>query len=114
ATDAGGGRAGPRAHSRLRLAQRARRAGAPVHARHGGGTARTGGVHRRGAVDEAGAGTDAAAGRGRGPAVKRLLPEPLLSAGLLALWLMLARSTSGDQILLGAILALVAPVVTAS
>lgn len=46
--------------------------------------------------------------------MKRLLPEPLLSAGLLALWLMLARSTSGDQILLGAILALVAPVVTAS
>lgn len=42
----------------------------------------------------------------------RFLPAPLMSAALLALWLSLARSTSIGQILLGLILALVAPWLT--
>jgi multicomponent K+:H+ antiporter subunit E len=43
-----------------------------------------------------------------------LLPAPLLSALLFALWLALQRSTSLRQILLGLTLALVVPLVTAS
>lgn len=46
--------------------------------------------------------------------VKRLVPAPLLSAALLALWLVLAREASLGQVLLGLALALVAPVVTAN
>ena len=46
--------------------------------------------------------------------VKRLVPAPLLSAALLALWLALARETSLGQILLGLALALAVPMVTAS
>lgn len=42
----------------------------------------------------------------------RFLPAPLMSAALLALWLSLARSTSLGQILIGLILALVAPWLT--
>jgi multicomponent K+:H+ antiporter subunit E len=45
--------------------------------------------------------------------VKRLVPAPLLSAGLLALWLALAREAHLGQVLLGLALALVVPVVTA-
>lgn len=41
--------------------------------------------------------------------MKRLLPAPLLSAGLFALWIMLARSLEPAQILLGLLLALVMP-----
>lgn len=43
----------------------------------------------------------------------RLLPAPLLSAALLALWLALARGVSPGQVLLGLTLALVIPLVTA-
>jgi len=43
----------------------------------------------------------------------RILPAPLLSAVLLALWLALARSTSLGQILIGLTLALLIPLVTA-
>lgn len=46
--------------------------------------------------------------------VKRLVPAPLLSAALLALWLVLAREASLGQVLLGLALALVVPVVTAN
>ena len=46
--------------------------------------------------------------------VKRLVPAPLLSAALLALWLALARETSPGQVLLGLALALVVPMVTAN
>lgn len=45
-------------------------------------------------------------------ALKTLLPAPLMSAGLLALWLMLARDTSAGQLLLGLILALAVPMLT--
>ncbi len=45
---------------------------------------------------------------------QRLVPEPLLSAGLLALWLALSRSTSAGQVLLGIALAIVVPLMTAS
>ena len=37
--------------------------------------------------------------------MRRLLPAPLLSLALLALWLLLVRSISVDQLLLGAALA---------
>jgi multicomponent K+:H+ antiporter subunit E len=42
----------------------------------------------------------------------RLVPAPLLSAALLALWLALARSTSPGQIVLGLALAFVTPLLT--
>ncbi len=44
----------------------------------------------------------------------KVLPAPLLSAALLALWLMLARSTNIDQVILGLILALGVPLLTTS
>lgn len=46
-------------------------------------------------------------------AVRRLLPAPLLSAALLALWLALARAPTLGQFLLGLALAFVVPVATA-
>lgn len=45
--------------------------------------------------------------------LRRLVPAPLLSAALLALWLALARSTSAGQLLLGLALALAVPRLTA-
>ncbi|MFO6420645.1 Na+/H+ antiporter subunit E [Hylemonella sp. W303a] len=45
--------------------------------------------------------------------MKRCLPSPWLSAGLLALWLMLTRSLSPGNLLLGLLLALVLPVLAA-
>ena len=42
----------------------------------------------------------------------RLLPAPLTSAALLALWLVLARSVSAGQILLGLALSLAVPILT--
>lgn len=45
---------------------------------------------------------------------KRLLPAPLLSASLVALWLVLARSVSLGHVVLGLVLGLVVPLVTAS
>lgn len=45
--------------------------------------------------------------------MKRLLPAPLLSVGLLALWLLLNRSLSGGHLLLGLALALILPILTA-
>ena len=44
----------------------------------------------------------------------KLLPAPLLSAGLFLLWLGLARSTSPGQVLLGLSLALLVPPMTAT
>ncbi len=44
---------------------------------------------------------------------KKLLPAPLASASLLALWVLLARSMSPGQILLGLLLAIVVPLMTA-
>lgn len=44
--------------------------------------------------------------------LRRLVPAPLLSAALLALWLALARSTSPGQVLLGLGLGLGVPLVT--
>jgi multicomponent K+:H+ antiporter subunit E len=44
--------------------------------------------------------------------VKRVVPAPLLSAALLALWVVLAREASVGQIALGLVLALLAPLVT--
>ena len=41
--------------------------------------------------------------------MKRLLPAPLMSVGLLLLWLLLARSTSLAQVSLGIALAIVMP-----
>jgi multicomponent K+:H+ antiporter subunit E len=41
--------------------------------------------------------------------IKRLVPAPLMSAALLALWLVLARSLSIGQLLLGLLLALTVP-----
>ncbi|URI09194.1 Na+/H+ antiporter subunit E [Aquincola tertiaricarbonis] len=46
--------------------------------------------------------------------MRRLLPAPLLSALLLLLWLLLADSASLGQWLLGAVVALGAPLLTAS
>jgi len=45
---------------------------------------------------------------------KKLLPSPLLSAALLALWLGLSRSTDAGQVLLGVALAVAVPRVTRS
>ena len=45
--------------------------------------------------------------------LKKLVPAPLLSAALLALWLVLAREASVGQIALGLLLALVVPLLTA-
>ncbi|MCC9595227.1 MULTISPECIES: Na+/H+ antiporter subunit E [unclassified Rubrivivax] len=45
--------------------------------------------------------------------MKRLLPAPLLSAGLFAMWLLLRPSLSTGSLLLGALLALVLPVLMA-
>lgn len=46
--------------------------------------------------------------------VQRLVPTPLLSAALLAIWVALSRSTSAGQILLGIALAIVVPLMTAN
>lgn len=46
--------------------------------------------------------------------IKRLVPVPLLSAGLVGLWLALARSTSLGQVVLGMALGLVIPFATRS
>ena len=65
------------------------------------GAALADGLHRRRVVGEARAGTDAAVVDAGGRAVtflERLVPAPLLSAALLALWLVLARSTSLGQV----------------
>ena len=45
--------------------------------------------------------------------MKRLLPAPLLSAALFALWLLLNESSSPGQLLLAAILAIAVPLLTA-
>jgi multicomponent K+:H+ antiporter subunit E len=47
-------------------------------------------------------------------ALRRLVPAPWSSAGLLALWLLLARSASPGQVSLGLVLALAVPHLTAS
>lgn len=44
----------------------------------------------------------------------RLLPYPLLGAGLLAMWLLLAQSASPGQLLLGSVAALIVVHVTAA
>ena len=44
--------------------------------------------------------------------MKRLVPSPLSSVALLALWLALARSLSPGQVLLGLVLALAVPMAT--
>lgn len=44
----------------------------------------------------------------------RLVPAPLTSAALLALWLVLARSVSAGQVLLGLLLALGVPLLTSN
>ena len=46
--------------------------------------------------------------------LKRVVPEPLLSAWLLALWIALSREASAGQILLGLGLAVAVPLMTAS
>nr|WP_298124821.1 Na+/H+ antiporter subunit E [uncultured Pseudoxanthomonas sp.] len=46
--------------------------------------------------------------------LRKLMPEPLLSAVLLVLWLLLARSGSLGQVLVGAVLALAVPIIAAS
>ncbi len=46
--------------------------------------------------------------------LKRLLPAPLLSASLVALWLVLARTVSLGHVVLGGILGLAVPLVTAN
>jgi multicomponent K+:H+ antiporter subunit E len=46
--------------------------------------------------------------------MKRVLPFPLLSGGLLVLWLLLMQSPSADTLALGAVLAIFWPAVTAS
>ncbi len=46
--------------------------------------------------------------------LRRLVPSPLLSAALLALWLALARSASPGQILWGLALAVAVPLMTAN
>jgi multicomponent K+:H+ antiporter subunit E len=45
---------------------------------------------------------------------KRLVPAPLLSGGLLALWLALARAASAGQFFVGLVLALAVPLLTAN
>ena len=47
-------------------------------------------------------------------ALKKLVPAPLMSAALVALWLVLARSTSPGHVLLGIGLGLVVPLMTAN
>lgn len=44
----------------------------------------------------------------------KLLPSPLTSAALFALWLALARSTGAGQVLLGLLLALAVPILTSN
>jgi multicomponent K+:H+ antiporter subunit E len=44
--------------------------------------------------------------------LRRLMPAPLLSAALLALWLVLARALSVGQLLLGVLLAVIVPLQT--
>ncbi len=46
--------------------------------------------------------------------LRKLVPAPLTSAALLALWLALARSASAGQLLLGLALALSVPILTSS
>ncbi len=46
--------------------------------------------------------------------VAKLLPAPLTSAALLALWLALARSTSVGQVLLGLVFAVAAPILSSN
>ena len=46
--------------------------------------------------------------------LKKLVPAPLTSAALLALWLALARGVSAGQLLLGLALALVVPILTSN
>ena len=50
---------------------------------------------------------------GKPPALKRLLPAPLLSLALLALWLLLSQSLAAGHLLLGAAVALAAPLLSA-
>ncbi|WP_427999981.1 Na+/H+ antiporter subunit E [Acidovorax sp.] len=45
--------------------------------------------------------------------IKRILPAPVLSLALLALWLLLNRSVSAGHIVLGGVLALAIPLLTA-
>lgn len=45
--------------------------------------------------------------------IKRLLPSPLLSAALIALWLLLNQAVNAGTLLLGALLAVVIPLMTA-
>lgn len=45
--------------------------------------------------------------------MKRILPSPLLSATLLATWLLLNNSLAAGQVVLGLVLAIAVPVVTA-
>ena len=45
--------------------------------------------------------------------MKRILPTPLLSLALLALWLLLNRSLSAGNLILGTVLALAIPLLTA-
>ena len=47
-------------------------------------------------------------------ALRKLVPAPLMSAALLALWLALARTISPGQVLVGLALAVVVPVLMAS
>ena len=46
--------------------------------------------------------------------LRRLVPAPLTSASLLALWIVLARSVTAGQVLLGLVLAIVVPILTSS
>ncbi|HEX6240546.1 MAG TPA: Na+/H+ antiporter subunit E, partial [Polyangiales bacterium] len=46
--------------------------------------------------------------------MRALLPAPLLSAALLALWLLLARTPSLGHLLLGSVVALLIPIATAA
>jgi multicomponent K+:H+ antiporter subunit E len=46
--------------------------------------------------------------------IKRLIPWPVLSAFLLLMWLLLNQTVAPGQVLLGAVLALVLPLATAS
>lgn len=46
--------------------------------------------------------------------LRKLVPAPLTSGALLALWLMLARAVSAGQVLLGLGLALVVPILTSN
>jgi multicomponent K+:H+ antiporter subunit E len=46
--------------------------------------------------------------------LQKLVPAPLSSVALLALWLVLARSTSTGQVLIGSLLALAVPILTSN